>query len=153
MNTLKERFARKITLLLGIGAVLLSWPTLTQGGEFEPVMAGTVMGTLEIAIKNQEYTNPDLGSVSDHLLVIPEGMNVEWIDKERLTTINGDLGLMPHGIQISDESDKVLTASPILTKEHRAFSYNFSKEGTYTYRCFIHSYMKGKIVVVDMPRR
>lgn len=153
MKTLKKRFARKITLLLGIGAVLLSWLSLAHGGEWEPIITGTVGGTLEIAIKNQDFTNSDSGSVSDHFLIVPEGMIVKWIDKERLVTINGDLGLMPHGIQISDESEKVFAASPILTQEHNAFSYTFSKGGTYSYRCIIHPYMRGKIVVVDMPRR
>lgn len=154
MKTLKKRFAKGIHLLLGIGVVVLGWLATAYGGEWEPIITGTVADTLEIAIKNQDFTNQDSGSVSDHFLIVPKGMNVKWINKERLVTVNGDLGLMPHGIQISEESEKeAFTASSILNQEHNNFSYTFSKVGTFSYRCFIHPYMKGKLVVVNMPGR
>lgn len=152
MRTHINTFAKGIFPMLGTCLVILTWLTTGYGGEWEPIISGVVKGTIEIKIKNLEFTNPGGGQINDHLLVIPEGVEVKWINTDPLITINGDNGLMPHGIQISNDTGEVLSASPILTKEHNTFSHIFSKSGTYNFGCFIHPSMKAKIVVIAPPR-
>jgi plastocyanin len=144
-------FGMGMRLMLSVGVALLIGQSAGYGGEFEAVVPSGAQSRLEITIKNFDFTN-EAGSVGgEHILVIPAGMEVHWVNRHVLTTINGDQGLMPHGIQISDESNKVFTASSILTREHDSFNHTFSTNGTFSYGCFIHPFMKGKIVVISMP--
>jgi hypothetical protein len=149
MTNVRISFIRGILSIVGVGFLLI-WPTSGYGGEWQPVVPNIINGTLVIEIKNKQFTNPGTGKVSDHLLVIPEGMEVKWVNMDPLVTVNGKQGLMPHGIQLSDESEEAFTASPLLTREKNAFTYGFESSGTYTYDCFIHPFMKGKIVVVNI---
>jgi plastocyanin len=89
--------------------------------------------------------------MNNHILIIPEGLKVQWVNADPLVTINGDQGLMPHGIKISDTTNKVLSASSILNRDQNSFSYTFTKEGSYSYSCFIHPFMTGKIQVINLP--
>ena len=159
MKTVKKRFTIGILPLLCIGVNLLTWLGPAYGGEWEALLPGLtgehhalVGNTIEIRIRNLEFTNSDTANVGNsHILIIPVGMGVKWVNVDPLITVNGELGLMPHGIKITDPAEKVLAASTILTQEHNTFSYTFSKEGTYSYGCFIHPFMTGKIVVVNLP--
>jgi hypothetical protein len=151
MTTLTKRFSRGIQAVLGI-VTLLGW-TPGFGGEWQPMVPSVVETTLEIGIKNLDFTNSETGSVTNHLLIIPKGIEVRWINRDPLVTVNGEQGLMPHGIQITDSNEKVFTASGILTREHNTFSHTFAEDGTYSYSCFIHPFMKGKIVVVNLRRQ
>ena len=157
MKTPKKIFAIGVQPLLYIGVILLSWLCPAYGGEWEAMLpgltgehAGLVGNIIEIRIRNLEFANTT-GSVSNHILIIPVGMGVKWINVDPLVTVNGELGLMPHGIKITDPNEKILMVSPILTQEHNTFSYTFSKEGSYYYGCFIHPFMTGRIVVVNLP--
>jgi len=150
MKTLRKTFTIGIPSLLCIGVILLTWLGPSYSGEWEPVLPALSGKTIEIKIKNMQFANA-AGSVSNHILIIPVGIGVKWVNVDPLVTVNGELGLMPHGIKIADPTEKVITASPILTYEHDTFSYTFSKEGHYSYACFIHPFMTGKIVVVNLP--
>jgi plastocyanin len=141
-----RRLLRSITA----GVLLLTWLSTGYGGEWEAQIPEVVKGSIVIEIRNQQFTNPATGVVGENFLVIPIGMKVTWINRDPLVTVNGDQGLMPHGIQVSDEGDEVLTASPIMTEQQSTFSYSFNETGVYSYNCFIHPSMQGKIVVVSM---
>ena len=143
-------YARGLLLLLGIGILILASSDTAYPGEWEPKIPEVVNRTLEIEIINKEFTNPETGKVGGHLLVVPEGMSIRWTNKDPLITVNGPEGLMPHGIQISDETDEVFTASEILTRNKNVFVYAFNASGSYNYSCFIHPFMRGRIVVVDL---
>jgi hypothetical protein len=135
-----------------VGVPLLVLQTQGYGAEFEPVVPGVVDNRIEIVIKGFDFRNATAGSVAGkHILIISAGMEVKWVNMDKLTTINGEPGLMPHGIRISDDSKKVFTVSPVLTMDHDSFKYTFNKKGVFTYSCFIHSFMKGKIMVITMP--
>ena len=159
MKTVKKRFAVGIQPLLSIGAIFLTWLGPAYGGEWKALLPGLtgehhglVGNTIEIRIKNLEFTNTGTADAgNNHILILPVGMEVKWVNVDPLVTVNGEQGLMPHGIKISDPAEKVLAASPILTREQPSFSYTFSKEGAYSYGCFIHPFMTGKIVVVNLP--
>jgi plastocyanin len=146
-----NKFLWGIQTVLGI--VALMGGATVHGGEWEPVVPSVVETSLEIGIKNLDFTNSETGSVTNHLLIIPKGMEVKWINKDPLTTMNGEQGLMPHGIQILDSHEKVFSASPILTQDHDTFAYKFGEDGTFSYACFIHPFMKGKIVVVNLQKK
>lgn len=143
-------FQRKIETMVGVVVALLALVTPGYSGEWEPQIAGAVQSTLELGIKNMDFTNKDSGSVTNHILIIPVGIAVRWTNMDPLITVNGDQGLMPHGIQIADSNEKVFTASPILTQQSNTFTHTFSEEGTYNYGCFIHPFMKGKILVINL---
>ena len=150
MRTHKKTFAKGILPILVAGVLLLTWPSTGYSGEWEPQITGSVKGTIEIKIQNMQFTNPEAGEITDHLLVIPEGMTVKWTNMDPLTTVNGAEGLMPHGIQISDETEEVFVASSLLTEGQNSFSYTFEEAGIYDYGCFVHVFLKGKIVVISM---
>lgn len=147
-NIFTTRFQYLTVILL---LILLSSFHLVYAGEWEPIVPGIVGNTIEIRIKNLEFTGAGTPQVmNNHIMIIPLGIQMKWINVDPLVTVNGEQGLMPHGIKIADSSAKVFTASPILTKEQNVFSYTFNKEGTYSYSCFIHSFMTGKIIVIDL---
>jgi plastocyanin len=152
MNSSKTRQHRMGISVCGLSLLLMTWATTGYSGEWEPNIPNIVRGAIEIEIKNQQFTTPETGTVGDHLLVVPEGITVRWVNKDPLNTIHGDQGLMPHGIEVIDEVEEVLSASPILTKEQDSFSQTFEEAGNYTYNCFIHPFMKGTIVVVSVHK-
>lgn len=149
MKKLKNIFTTRYYYLTII--LLLSSVHLAYAGEWELIVPGIVGDTIEIRIKNLEFTSAGTPQVmNNHIMIIPLGIQVKWINVDPLVTVNGEQGLMPHGIKIADSKEKVFTASPILIKEQNVFSYAFNKEGSYFYSCFIHSFMTGKIIVIDL---
>jgi plastocyanin len=107
---------------------------------------------LEIRIQNLDFKSKAGKSVTNQTLITLAGTEVRWINIDPLMTPNGDEGLMPHMIKITDSNkgEMALTASPILTREHNRFAYTFSADGTYTYSCLIHPSLKGKVRVIDL---
>lgn len=149
MKTLSHISTTRVQILM-ITLLLISYQ-IAYSGEWEPIVPGIVGNAIEIRIKNLEFTNKGTPQImNNQIMIIPSGIQMKWINDDPLVTVNGEQGLMPHGIKIADSSDKVFTASPILTKEQNVFSYTFNKEGTYYYSCFIHSFMTGKIIVIDL---
>ncbi|MBI1823990.1 MAG: hypothetical protein HY200_04850 [Nitrospirae bacterium] len=149
MKTLSHISTTRVQILM-ITLLLISYQ-IAYSGEWEPIVPGIVGNAIEIRIKNLEFTNKGTPQImNNQIMIIPSGIQMRWINDDPLVTVNGEQGLMPHGIKIADSSDKVFTASPILTKEQNVFSYTFNKEGTYYYSCFIHSFMTGKIIVIDL---
>ena len=148
MEAYRKKFKRGIFSILGIGVLILSLPSTGHSGEWEPIIPGIVKGVVEIQIKNLEFTNSEEGMISDHLLVIPKGVEVRWVNVDPLVTHAKEVVLMPHGIRVSDELEEVVAESPILSKGANTFSYRFDEEGTYDYVCIIHPSLRGKIVVI-----
>jgi len=69
---------------------------------------------------------------SPNTLTVPAGTTVRWTNHDDI----------PHNVVADDKSFK----SKVLDTDE-AFSYTFSKPGTYTYFCSIHPKMTGKVVV------
>jgi len=148
METWRNKCKRGVFSILGIGVLILSWPSMGHSGEWEPIIPEVMKGVIEIQIKNLEFTNSEEGLISDHLLVIPKGVEVRWINVDPLITNTKEIALMPHGIRVSNETEEVVAESPILFKGTNTFSYRFDEEGTYDYVCIIHPSLRGKIVVI-----
>ena len=149
METWRNKFKKGGVSILGIGVLILSWPSMGHSGEWEPIIPEVMKGVIEIQIKNLEFTNSEEGLISDHLLVIPKGVEVRWVNVDPLITNTKETALMPHGIRVSDEAEEVVAESPILLSEgSNVFSYRFDEEGTYDYVCIIHPSLRGKIVVI-----
>lgn len=149
MEAYRNTFKRGIFSILGIGVLILSWPNMGHSGEWEPVMSKVMTGVVEIQIKNLEFTNSEEGIMTNHLLVLPIGVEVRWVNVDPLITETGETTLMPHGIRVSDEAEEIVAESPILFEGNNIFSYRFDEEGTYDYVCIIHPSLKGQIVIVD----
>jgi len=148
MRTYLDKFKRGDFSILGVGVLILSWPSAGHSGEWEPIIPEVMKGVIEIQIKNLEFTNSEEGLISDHLLVIPVGVEVRWVNVDPLVMNAKETILMPHGIRVINEADEVVAESPILFKGSNVFSYRFDEEGTYDYACIIHPSLKGKIVVI-----
>lgn len=151
-----KKFKRGCTVLLWQSLIimaLIGGIMPAYGGEWDPIVPGLVANTMEIKIKNMAFTSTGASPqpMNGHILIIPEGMQVKWINEDPLVTINGEQGLMPHGITILDSKAKALAASPVLTQDHDTFHYTFNEKGTYSYSCFIHPFMTGRIMVVNLP--
>lgn len=69
---------------------------------------------------------------SPNPVTVPAGATVRWTNHDDI----------PHNVVADDKSFK----SKVLDTDE-AFSYTFSKPGTYTYFCSIHPKMTGKVVV------
>jgi len=152
MNMLKERRAIGIAQLLSIVILLLSGLAPTYGGEWEPIVPERIGNTMEIRIKNMAFTSTGTPQpMNSHILIVPVGMRINWINMDPLVTVNGNGGLMPHGIVIADVNEKAFAASPLLTHERNIFSFVFDKDGDYSYACFVHPFMTGRILVMNMP--
>lgn len=67
-------------------------------------------------------------------LTVPAGITVTWINRD--------------GDEHSVESDGKGFPSSTLLNTGETYAYTFTKPGTYTYHCGVHSYMTGKIVVI-----
>ena len=148
METCRNTFKRGVFSILGIGVLILSWPSVGRSGEWEAIIPEIMKGVIEVQIKNLEFTNSEEGMISDHLLVIPKGIEVRWVNVDPLVTNTKETVLMPHGIRVSDELEEVVAESPILSNGNNTFSYRFDEEGTYDYVCIIHPSLRGKIVVI-----
>ncbi len=149
MESYRNQLKKGIFSIMGIGVLILSWPNMGHSGEWEPIIPGIVKGVVEIQIKNLEFTNSEEGMISDHLLVIPVGVEVRWVNVDPLVTNAKKTVLMPHGIRVSDEAEEMVAESPILFEGNNIFSYRFDEEGAYDYVCIIHPSLKGQIVIVD----
>src|SRR5579859_583175 len=69
---------------------------------------------------------------SPNTVTVPAGTTIHWTNHDDI----------PHNVVADDKSFK----SKVLDTDE-AFSYTFSKPGTYSYFCSIHPKMTGKIVV------
>lgn len=152
MKMLNDSRATGLSPLLSIVLVLLSGLAPTYGGEYEPIVPERIGNTMEIRIKNMAFTSTGTPqAMNSHILIVPVGMRVNWINLDPLVTVNGNGGLMPHGITIADAADNALAASPLLTQKHNSFGFAFDKEGDYSYSCFVHPFMTGRVLVMTMP--
>ena len=69
---------------------------------------------------------------SPNPLTVPTGSTIRWTNHDDI----------PHNVVSDDKSFK----SKVLATDE-AFTYTFTKPGTYTYSCSIHPKMTGKVVV------
>ncbi|HLY92723.1 MAG TPA: cupredoxin family copper-binding protein [Candidatus Angelobacter sp.] len=69
---------------------------------------------------------------SPNTVTVPAGTTIQWTNHDDI----------PHNVVADDKSFK----SKVLDTDE-AFSYTFSKPGTYSYFCSIHPKMTGKVVV------
>jgi plastocyanin len=89
-------------------------------------------GVTAIEEKPSTEIKIDNFSFSPNPLTVPAGATIRWTNHDDI----------PHNVVADDKSFK----SKVLDTDE-AFSYTFSKPGTYTYFCSIHPKMTGKVVV------
>ena len=151
MKIFENTFLKGILPILGTGVFIFTWFAPVYGGDWESINPGIEKGTVEIKINNLEFTNSEIGMMTDHLLVIPKGVKIKWVNIDPLITNTGETVLMPHGIRVSNDMEKTMVQSSILDQARNTFSYLFKEKGTYRFNCYIHPFLKGKIVVIDRP--
>ena len=116
----------KATIRISNMAILLA--VLTFGGPGSTFAAAPDdKQASEVVVKIDNF------SFSPATITVPVGTTIRWTNRDDI----------PHTV-VSD--DKTTFKSRPLDTDDR-FSYNFSKEGTYTYFCSIHPKMTAKVVV------
>ncbi|HET8910885.1 MAG TPA: plastocyanin/azurin family copper-binding protein [Ktedonobacteraceae bacterium] len=135
---------RAVWLLIPLAAVVVvllaacgGTTTTTSGGSTPTAVPATAQPTQATAsgttatIKMIEQNNKYM--FSPQSITVKVGTKVVW-------TNNSDA---PHTVT---SDNNAFTASQALS-EKQMFSQTFTKAGTYTYHCSIHSYMKATVIV------
>jgi plastocyanin len=107
-------------------AVLTAGPMPNILAATPPANASSEVAVKEVAIKIDNF------SFSPATITVPVGTTVRWTNRDDI----------PHTV-VSD--DKVFKSKALDTDE--AFTYTFTKPGTYGYFCSIHPKMIAKVVV------
>lgn len=101
----------------------------------------------EITIKDIKFNFEGI-SISDQIVFLPSGVLVSWLNVDPNITTSGLEGIVPHGVMVKTQDDKIIEKSPLLFQGTDTFRYRFNMPGIYTYQCFVHpDKMKGKILV------
>ncbi len=87
-------------------------------------------------------------ALNDIPIQVPKGAEVTWINRDRNPSDEGEeLTIISHLIQVKDKEQKVISQSPLLSKLGQSFTVQFNEAGEFTYNCFLHPQMHGKITV------
>lgn len=114
---------KAVVCILGIAAVLVAFAVMAS----VPRMFGATADETpqnQVKIDNFTFTPPTV--------TVAVGTPVKWVNHDDI----------PHTVVSDDKSFK----SKALDTDD-AFSFTFTKPGTYTYFCSIHPKMTGKVVV------
>ena len=114
---------KAVSRILGIATLLFACAAITS----VPRMSGA---TADETPQNQ--VKIDNFSFTPATITVATGTEVKWVNHDDI----------PHNI-VSD--DKSFKSKALDTDE--AFTFTFTKPGTYTYFCSIHPKMTGKVVV------
>ncbi|MBI4284486.1 MAG: cupredoxin family copper-binding protein [Chloroflexi bacterium] len=124
--------AAKLGVTCCVILVLLLWmlscarPTPSPTPTPPPTPTEPLSGTVEIKHSAFAFVPAEV--------TIKTGTEVVWTNNDAVShTVTADGGLFDSGTMAKDAS----------------YSYTFTKAGTYTYYCGYHTYMKGKITVVE----
>lgn len=98
------------------------------------MMAGRsrALGTVPTDDKQATEIKIDNFVFSPNTITVPAGTTIRWTNHDDI----------PHNVVADDKSFK----SKVMDTDE-AFSFTFSKPGTYSYFCSIHPKMTGKVVV------
>lgn len=112
------------TWMFGVAILLAA----IAAGPSQSILAATppANSSPEVAVKIDNF------SFSPATITVPKGTTVRWTNRDDI----------PHTV-VSD--DKAFKSKPLDTDE--AFTYTFTKPGTYGYFCSIHPKMTAKVVV------
>jgi len=116
---------RKCVYLLGSGALLGTMAAAVSAWGVRGTEAGAPVQETQVKIDNFTFGPPEV--------TVNAGTTVKWVNRDDI----------PHTV-VSD--DKATFKSKALDTDD-AFSYTFTKPGTYPYFCSIHPKMTGKVVV------
>jgi hypothetical protein len=87
-------------------------------------------------------------ALNDTPIHVPKGAEVTWINRDRNPGDEGEeLTIISHLIQVKDKEQKVIAQSPLLSKLGQSFTVQFDEAGEFSYHCFLHPQMNGKITV------
>jgi hypothetical protein len=87
-------------------------------------------------------------NLNDIPIQVPKGAEVSWINRDRNPSDEGEeLTIISHLIQVKSQEQKVIAQSPLLSKLGESFTVRFDEPGDFTYHCFLHPQMRGKITV------
>ncbi|HVP31889.1 MAG TPA: cupredoxin family copper-binding protein [Myxococcota bacterium] len=120
----ERRVARRSAL--AAGGVGLAFGTWLAGAALAapPPSAGAGDAAVKVTIQDFHFDPPTLE--------VPVGATVTWVNRDE----------EPHTILVPEAS---LGSAPVDTDE--TFSHRFTQPGRYEYRCALHPFMKGTIVV------
>jgi len=86
--------------------------------------------------------------LNDSPIQVPKGAEVSWINRDRNPSDEGEeFTIISHLIQVKDTEQKVIAQSPLLSKLGESFTVRFDEIGDFSYHCFLHPQMRGKITV------
>ena len=87
-----------------------------------------------------------INNFDPNIVKIEKGDTVKWTIFDRgIHTVTSDTGLFDSG-----PMQKMDRQSDCATNSCEPFPYTFNEGGTYNYRCTIHSWMQGSVVVQDL---
>jgi len=104
-------------------ALLLAFAAMTTASG---IFAVTPADSPQVEVKIDNF------SFGPGTITVPAGTTVRWVNHDDI----------PHNVVSNDKSFK----SKVLDTDE-AFTYTFTKAGTYDYFCSIHPKMTGKVVV------
>ena len=115
---------KRTSLTLGIAALAIIVIMVAGRAKSFGVTPAEEKPATEVKIDNFSF--------SPNTVTVPAGSTVRWTNRDDI----------PHNVVSDDKSFK----SKVMDTDE-AFSYTFSKPGTYSYFCSIHPKMTGTIVV------
>jgi plastocyanin len=114
-----SRRSRLLAVVLAVVAVLVAGSALLVRAQLDP--GPPVSGVTEVVVRDNEFIPPSIA--------VSPGTTVTWRwEGEQAHDVVGD------GF-----------ASPIQAEGE--FSHTFSERGTFDYRCTLHAFMRGRVVV------
>jgi len=80
---------------------------------------------------------------------VPVGSTVRWINEDVFDMLEGELTGKHDVVVVRAEGTERFRSE--LLKHAETFEFTFNEPGVYEYICSIHPYMRGMIIVVDIP--
>ncbi|GAC1654954.1 MAG: hypothetical protein NVS4B12_27190 [Ktedonobacteraceae bacterium] len=106
-------------------------PTATASATSTPSSASTPVAVAQVKM----VTQGSIYAFEPATLTIKVGTEVVWTnDSNAPHTVSSDTGLFD-------------TSNPLGLNPSQNYAFTFTKAGTYSYYCNIHTYMTGKIIV------
>ena len=138
---------KSINKKMGIGGLLLIAVAFLMAAATS--FAEDNYGSFEIRAQNLAWWFEDT-PLSEHVVTLPVGTELSYMNVDPLITSTGLEGVVPHGVRITNQDSKMVVQSHLLFQEKRSFKFRFTEAGAYDLQCIVHPHMKGKFVVFNV---
>ena len=105
--------------------------------------------SFEIRAKNLQWWYEDI-PLSNHVVTLPVGTELSYLNVDPLITSAGLEGVVPHGVRLTNQDGKMVLQSHLLFQDKRTFKFRLTEAGAYDLQCIVHPQMKGKFVVFNV---